>query len=114
MSGCLDGGRVLELARFQAGPRGGMILSDLGAEVQDLRRCRQRLEGVRQDAGELKAEERLHAREHDARFDEDVASITDLCLRVDLWCLGLTLEARAEQSHSPILSVSDGYRSRQG
>jgi crotonobetainyl-CoA:carnitine CoA-transferase CaiB-like acyl-CoA transferase len=25
--------RVLELARFQAGPRGGMILSDLGAEV---------------------------------------------------------------------------------
>jgi crotonobetainyl-CoA:carnitine CoA-transferase CaiB-like acyl-CoA transferase len=29
----LDGIRVLELARFQAGPRGGMILSDLGAEV---------------------------------------------------------------------------------
>src|SRR6201981_87553 len=28
----LDGVRVLELARFQAGPRGGMILSDLGAE----------------------------------------------------------------------------------
>jgi crotonobetainyl-CoA:carnitine CoA-transferase CaiB-like acyl-CoA transferase len=25
--------RVLELARYQAGPRGGMILSDLGAEV---------------------------------------------------------------------------------
>jgi CoA:oxalate CoA-transferase len=33
MSGALDGVRVLELARFQAGPRGGMILSDLGAEV---------------------------------------------------------------------------------
>jgi CoA:oxalate CoA-transferase len=33
MSGCLDGIRVLELARFQAGPRAGMILSDLGAEV---------------------------------------------------------------------------------
>ena len=33
MSGCLDGVRVLELARFQAGPRGGMLLSDLGAEV---------------------------------------------------------------------------------
>lgn len=33
MPGCLDGVRVLELARFQAGPRGGMILSDLGAEV---------------------------------------------------------------------------------
>src|SRR5437762_3759948 len=33
MSGALDGMRVLELARFQAGPRGGMILSDLGAEV---------------------------------------------------------------------------------
>jgi len=33
MSFPLDGVRVLELARFQAGPRGGMILSDLGAEV---------------------------------------------------------------------------------
>jgi crotonobetainyl-CoA:carnitine CoA-transferase CaiB-like acyl-CoA transferase len=33
MGGALDGVRVLELARFQAGPRGGMILSDLGAEV---------------------------------------------------------------------------------
>jgi CoA:oxalate CoA-transferase len=33
MSFALDGVRVLELARFQAGPRGGMILSDLGAEV---------------------------------------------------------------------------------
>jgi crotonobetainyl-CoA:carnitine CoA-transferase CaiB-like acyl-CoA transferase len=33
MSGSLDGIVVLELARYQAGPRGGMILSDLGAEV---------------------------------------------------------------------------------
>jgi CoA:oxalate CoA-transferase len=33
MAGALEGVRVLELARFQAGPRGGMILSDLGAEV---------------------------------------------------------------------------------
>src|ERR687895_58722 len=33
MAGCLDGIRVLELARYQAGPRGGMVLSDLGAEV---------------------------------------------------------------------------------
>lgn len=33
MAGCLDGIRVLELARFQAGPRAGMVLSDLGAEV---------------------------------------------------------------------------------
>ena len=33
MTGCLDGVRALELARYQAGPRGGMILSDLGAEV---------------------------------------------------------------------------------
>jgi CoA:oxalate CoA-transferase len=33
MTGALDGVRVLELARFQAGPRGGLILSDLGAEV---------------------------------------------------------------------------------
>jgi crotonobetainyl-CoA:carnitine CoA-transferase CaiB-like acyl-CoA transferase len=33
MSLALDGVRVLELARYQAGPRGGMILSDLGAEV---------------------------------------------------------------------------------
>src|SRR5712691_268985 len=33
MAGSLEGIRVLELARYQAGPRGGMILSDLGAEV---------------------------------------------------------------------------------
>jgi crotonobetainyl-CoA:carnitine CoA-transferase CaiB-like acyl-CoA transferase len=33
MVGSLEGIRVLELARYQAGPRGGMILSDLGAEV---------------------------------------------------------------------------------
>jgi len=33
MSGALEGISVLELARYQAGPRGGMILSDLGAEV---------------------------------------------------------------------------------
>ncbi len=33
MGGALEGLRVLELARYQAGPRGGMILSDLGAEV---------------------------------------------------------------------------------
>ena len=31
MAGSLDGVRVLELARYQAGPRGGMILSDHGA-----------------------------------------------------------------------------------
>jgi crotonobetainyl-CoA:carnitine CoA-transferase CaiB-like acyl-CoA transferase len=33
MTACLDGVRVLELARFQAGPRAGMLLADLGAEV---------------------------------------------------------------------------------
>jgi len=33
MTGALDGVRVLELARFQAGPRGGMLLGDLGADV---------------------------------------------------------------------------------
>jgi len=33
MAAALEGVRVLELARYQAGPRGGMILSDLGAEV---------------------------------------------------------------------------------
>ena len=33
MTFALDGVRVLELARYQAGPRGGMIMSDLGAEV---------------------------------------------------------------------------------
>src|SRR6266571_4681243 len=33
MAGSLDGTRVLEIARYQAGPRCGMILSDLGAEV---------------------------------------------------------------------------------
>jgi crotonobetainyl-CoA:carnitine CoA-transferase CaiB-like acyl-CoA transferase len=38
MSLPLDGVRVLELARFQAGPRGGMLLSDLGAEVIKIER----------------------------------------------------------------------------
>jgi CoA:oxalate CoA-transferase len=38
MAGCLDGIRVLELARYQAGPRGGMVLSDLGAEVIKIER----------------------------------------------------------------------------
>jgi CoA:oxalate CoA-transferase len=38
MSLALDGVRVLELARYQAGPRGGMILSDLGAEVIKIER----------------------------------------------------------------------------
>jgi crotonobetainyl-CoA:carnitine CoA-transferase CaiB-like acyl-CoA transferase len=33
MAGSLEGIRVLELARYHAGPRGGMIMSDLGAEV---------------------------------------------------------------------------------
>ncbi|MEZ5854211.1 MAG: CoA transferase [Hyphomicrobiaceae bacterium] len=33
MQSSLDGVRVLELARYQAGPRGGMMMSDLGAEV---------------------------------------------------------------------------------
>src|SRR5438876_10015560 len=33
MGGSLDGVRVLEVARHQAGRRGGMILSDVGAEV---------------------------------------------------------------------------------
>jgi len=38
MIGALDGTRVLELARFQAGPRCGMLLSDLGAEVIKIER----------------------------------------------------------------------------
>ena len=33
MKGCLAGIRVLELARYQAGPRAGMLMSDMGAEV---------------------------------------------------------------------------------
>lgn len=33
MKCCLNGVRILELARHQAGPRAGMLLSDLGAEV---------------------------------------------------------------------------------
>jgi crotonobetainyl-CoA:carnitine CoA-transferase CaiB-like acyl-CoA transferase len=38
MKQSLDGVRVLELARFQAGPRGGMMMSDLGAEVIKIER----------------------------------------------------------------------------
>ena len=38
MSLSLDGVRVRELARYQAGPRGGMILSDLGADVIKIER----------------------------------------------------------------------------
>src|SRR6516164_8686360 len=38
MSLNLEGVRVLELARYQAGPRGGMIMSDLGAEVIKIER----------------------------------------------------------------------------
>ena len=33
MTGCLDGIKVLDLGRYQAGPRCAMVLSDLGAEV---------------------------------------------------------------------------------
>jgi crotonobetainyl-CoA:carnitine CoA-transferase CaiB-like acyl-CoA transferase len=33
MEGCLEGVRVLDLSRYQAGPRAGTMLSDLGAEV---------------------------------------------------------------------------------
>lgn len=38
MQKSLDGVRVLELARFQAGPRGGMMMSDLGADVIKIER----------------------------------------------------------------------------
>ncbi len=38
MTQSLEGVRVLELARYQAGPRGGMIMSDLGAEVIKIER----------------------------------------------------------------------------
>ena len=38
MQGSLEGVRILELARFQAGPRGGMMMSDLGAEVIKIER----------------------------------------------------------------------------
>ena len=33
LPGCLDGIRVVELARFQAGPRAGLLFADMGAEV---------------------------------------------------------------------------------
>jgi crotonobetainyl-CoA:carnitine CoA-transferase CaiB-like acyl-CoA transferase len=36
MAGCLDGIKVLDMGRYQAGPRCAMILSDLGAEVVKL------------------------------------------------------------------------------
>lgn len=36
MVGCLDGIKVLDMGRYQAGPRCAMILSDLGAEVVKL------------------------------------------------------------------------------
>jgi formyl-CoA transferase len=38
MNNSLDGVRVLELARYQAGPRAGMMMSDLGAEVIKIER----------------------------------------------------------------------------
>jgi len=38
MTQSLEDVRVLELARYQAGPRGGMILSDLGADVIKIER----------------------------------------------------------------------------
>ena len=38
MDRSLEGVRVLELARYQAGPRGGMMMSDLGAEVIKIER----------------------------------------------------------------------------
>ena len=38
MTQSLEGVRILELARYQAGPRGGMIMSDLGAEVIKIER----------------------------------------------------------------------------
>lgn len=38
MTQSLAGVRVLELARYQAGPRGGMTLSDLGTEVIKIER----------------------------------------------------------------------------
>jgi crotonobetainyl-CoA:carnitine CoA-transferase CaiB-like acyl-CoA transferase len=38
MTQSLEGVRILELARYQAGPRSGMILSDLGAEVIKIER----------------------------------------------------------------------------
>jgi crotonobetainyl-CoA:carnitine CoA-transferase CaiB-like acyl-CoA transferase len=38
MERSLEGVRVLELARYQAGPRGGMMMSDLGAEVIKIER----------------------------------------------------------------------------
>ena len=36
MAGCLDGIKVLDMGRYQAGPRCAMILRDLGAEVVKL------------------------------------------------------------------------------
>lgn len=36
MAGCLDGIKVLDMGRYQAGPRCAMMLGDLGAEVVKL------------------------------------------------------------------------------
>ncbi|MCL0101851.1 CoA transferase [Dehalococcoidia bacterium] len=38
MAVCLEGVRILELARYQAGPRGGAYLADMGADVIKLER----------------------------------------------------------------------------
>ena len=64
MQQSLDGVRVLELARDQAGPRGGMIMSDLGAEVIKIERpggeeTRRERPDIRRGSGEYSRSSRL-------------------------------------------------------
>ena len=90
MTMSLEGVRVLELARFQAGPRGGMMLSDLGAEVIKIERIGG--EETRQNPPMLRGQSvyfTVYNRGKksiclDMRSDEGKAVFTDLVRKSDI------------------------------